>query len=572
MAERKFIKRKSMLEDIDFHVNRNLYCERKSLTNESSVEKFFIDKLLIDFGFKDTNIQTKESITKLTISEGTRRYSYKPDYCINIKRNPKFIIEAKSPTEDIFEHIDQPASYSFLINRKKQSIEYYFISNGIKSALYKWNEENPLIELNFEDFYIGNEKYEDLRKLISFKTLTSDEKLSETEQEYVTLKKISKEEAQKIFLSCHKYIWNNGGLSPTPAFTEFVKLIFLKLWNDRILHEQYDTQEDGNLKIPKKANVFSKNWIESREDDIANPLNDIQFKKLLEQIQDDIDKKHKKTIFDVNESIILKPAVIKGVVKKLEKVDLFGIDEDLNGRLFETFLNATMRGKALGQYFTPRSIVLLATLLADLQVTESHIDKVLDASCGTGGFLIEALTIMRNKVRENNSYTDEQKRTLIDKISRECMYGIDVATIPNLARIARINMYLHGDGGSHIYFANGLEKTIIVDKNDPHPLQLEIEDMKALIKKDSFDVILTNPPFSMWYEKENEIQEPILQEYKLLKEEGTNIERKRLLGSAMFIERYTDLLRTCGKLLIILDDTVLSSKKYKYVRDFIKEH
>jgi len=36
----------------------------------------------------------------------------------------------------------------------------------------------------------------------------------------------------------------------------------------------------------------------------------------------------------------------------------------VNGRMFEAFLAATMRGQALGQFFTPRSIVKLMTQLA----------------------------------------------------------------------------------------------------------------------------------------------------------------------------------------------------------------
>ncbi len=63
----------------------------------------------------------------------------------------------------------------------------------------------------------------------------------------------------------------------------------------------------------------------------------------------------------------------------LEDVDLHSIDTDLNGRMFETFLNSTLRGKALGQYFTPRSAVKLAVNLARLEVDRDFekCDKVL---------------------------------------------------------------------------------------------------------------------------------------------------------------------------------------------------
>jgi len=41
-----FVKRVSMLDNIDFHVERNLYCERKLLTNEASIERCFVDRFL----------------------------------------------------------------------------------------------------------------------------------------------------------------------------------------------------------------------------------------------------------------------------------------------------------------------------------------------------------------------------------------------------------------------------------------------------------------------------------------------------------------------------------------------
>ena len=104
---------------------------------------------------------------------------------------------------------------------------------------------------------------------------------------------------------------------------------------------------------------------------------------------------------------------------------MFGIDEDLNGRLFETFLSATMRGRDLGQFFTPRSVVKMMTQLADLQVNRDRQDRVIDACCGSGGFLIEALTIMRNKIRENDSLTPHEKIAVLDKVCNESIYGID---------------------------------------------------------------------------------------------------------------------------------------------------
>ena len=80
----EYVKRKSMLENIDFHIDRNLYCERKSLINEASVESFFVLPFLYDLGFKEKNIKTKESIDKLQIAKGHKKILYKPDYASGV--------------------------------------------------------------------------------------------------------------------------------------------------------------------------------------------------------------------------------------------------------------------------------------------------------------------------------------------------------------------------------------------------------------------------------------------------------------------------------------------------------
>lgn len=276
------------------------------------------------------------------------------------------------------------------------------------------------------------------------------------------------------------------------------------------------------------------------------------FKQLREEIEKDIADRRKKRIFGRDENIDLRPDTIRAVVTKLQHYDMFGIDEDLNGRLFEAFLNATMRGKELGQYFTPRSIVKLMTSLADVRVTRSHVDKVLDACCGTGGFLIEVLTEMRNAVRDNKSLTVREKDELIDTICNDSIYGIDFGKSPPIARIARINMYLHGDGGSRIYSADALDKTLTATPGQDVELTRDQEELKGQLEKGlRFECALTNPPFSMTKELRNETEGAILRQYDLPRVDATSRLRSSLRSNAMFIERYADLLQEGGRLLTV---------------------
>ena len=183
----------------------------------------------------------------------------------------------------------------------------------------------------------------------------------------------------------------------------------------------------------------------------------------------------------------LKPETIKGVVKRIEGLYLFGIDADLNGRLFEDFLNATMRGKDLGQYFTPRTLVKLGVRLADLRTT----DMVLDGCCGTGGFLIDALADMWAKVNHNASLSRRAKQARKKAIADDQIYGIDFARSPNLEKIARLNMYLHGDGGSRIFNMDSLDLRAAEDTTDSPEERVEKKQFRDLNLAGRFDVVLT---------------------------------------------------------------------------------
>lgn len=352
--------------------------------------------------------------------------------------------------------------------------------------------------------------------------------------------------------------------------------MFVKLWADQNIRYSSAAsplfEENADVvMLPPSLVTFSTHWIEQREaEGITSPINDM-FVQLRNEIERDIELRRKKRIFEKDEDLGLRPDTVSDVVRRLQHIDLFGIDEDLNGRLFETFLNATMRGRDLGQFFTPRSVVKMMTQIADLQVTREHQDRVIDGCCGSGGFLIEALTTMRNKVRENRSLSLPEKEGLISTIANDCLYGIDYGQDPPLARIARINMYLHGDGGSRIYYADALDKAFdSTTRRDPEVIQ-NMEELREEVGVDRFDVVLTNPPFSMTKELKNPSEQRVLQQYEVARPSSSSLKlRNSLRSSIMFMERYYDVLKPGGRLITVLDDTLLSSASFRYVRSFIR--
>ena len=157
-------------------------------------------------------------------------------------------------------------------------------------------------------------------------------------------------------------------------------------------------------------------------------------------------------------------------------------------------------------------------------------------------------------------------------IANDCIYGIDFGKDPPLARIARINMYLHGDGGSHIYYADALDKKVDATMHSDPEVTQNLKELKAALTNEQFDVVLTNPPFSMAKEAKNPQEKTVLKQYDIaLRNPNSTAIRPSLRSSVMFFERYWDMLKPGGKLVTVIDDTILSSPTFGFVRDFIRQ-
>ena len=133
---------------------------------------------------------------------------------------------------------------------------------------------------------------------------------------------------------------------------------------------------------------------------------------------------------------------------------------------------------------------------------------------------------------------------------------MDVAQEPNLARLARMNMYLHGDGGSSIYELDFLDKNVSDPSQASAEVRAEADQFRDLLSSNPggfVDIVVTNPPFAKVYERKTEREDIILDEYELA------IGESKLKSSLMFFERYFDVLKPGGKLASVIDDGILSS-------------
>lgn len=556
----------------------NKYCKLSSLRNEADVEQSFVRRLLEDLGYSDDEIRPKNSLTELSVGglRGQPQEKYRPDFALKVKRKVRWIVEAKDPDEQLTKHVWQPRAYSVVMNGgdNERPVQYYVLTNGRKTQVFDPNENNALLTLDFGDFVDGNEKFRRLKVIIARdRILSAQDKKGVTT---FTLKKLTLSEINVAFAWCHQHIYKKDDISQSAAFTEFVKLIALKLMSDRTIRDKHpDIIATLEIDVPAAEVDFSLHWVESFERNSRNPINDILFKTFMEGMEKEIARGERRRIFEVNDAINLKPETIKGVVKRLEHIFLFGIDADLNGRLFETFLNATMRGKDLGQFFTPRNVIKLGVQLAQIQVAASdghggkRHDRIIDACCGSGGFLIDSLADMWKKIEERANLSSTEKADLKKYVADNCIVGVDVANDPKLARIARLNMYLHGDGGSRIFHLNALDKDLPDDQSDRPDVAKEKKDFRDLLSSELFDIVLTNPPFAKAIERGEAEDNRLLDQYAVGDNDGQP--RKSVKAPFLFAERYYDLLRIGGKWITIIDDGILGGSDYAWFRKQLRE-
>lgn len=388
---------------------RNIFCRRADLDSEADVESLFVDRLLAKLRYPDNRVKRKDALEKIKISRGRKKEPYTPDYVLlDTRRRPAVVIDAKSPNEKPEDYRYQVGGYAYELNNRYEDdnpIRYVLVINGLSLILWPWDSDAPVLRMSFKDFEEDDPKFVQLRSLLSFGALD----IVRLTKDVFSFERPGLNELIRVFNKCHDTIWKKEAHGPTDAFYEFAKLMFVKLREDNriaalIAAGRTPSEDDFN---------FSVAWIRNQTDRGVsdNPIGEILFKRVRDDLEEKIKRGDKKRIFDKNETLRLRAETVLQVVERLEHFDLHGIDEDLNGRMFETFLNATVRGKELGQFFTPRSAVKYMSNTADLSVHGRKLPFVLDGCCGSGGFLIEAMAVLVHTIDTREDLNAREKKS-----------------------------------------------------------------------------------------------------------------------------------------------------------------
>ena len=365
---------------------------------------------------------------------------------------------------------------------------------------------------------------------------------------------IDQADLTRRFKQAHEALWAGGQLNPSEAFDELDKLIFCKIWDERKprkVGEPYDFQiiTVSKREVPDET----KRRIKENEN-------------LHNRIKALYEEGRKKDAEVFRDDISLTPEKIRTVVSYLESVNLSETDLDSKGRAFETFMGSFFRGN-FGQYFTPREIVKF--IVDVLPITNES--KVLDTSCGSGGFLLYAL----NKVREQATdyypnYKNDTRQygkwfTYWHDFAEKNLFGIEINE--QISRAAKMNMIIHDDGHTNVITSDGL---------------VSDADIKARtgnngFENETFDFIITNPPFGSTI---RQTEQAYLKTYMLGKKEEDWLAVKSRTGDdtrdgqqseVLFIEQDYHFLKEGGMLAIVLPDGILTNSSMQFVRTQIED-
>lgn len=536
-------------------------------TPEETVRQQYLLVLVNEYGFSLQQMSEEMDVTGRGSGKARADFVIWKSLQDKVDENaPAIVIECKSDNVTI-----SPNDYSQGENYARLTGAPFFVTHNSRETKY-WRVKKDKVPGYVEE--IENIPHND----------ASDKEI----QELLSKLRVFKErEFADLLHQCHDIIRNREKKDPAAAFDEIAKVLFTKVYVEREL-----------LTRRSRTNLFTVNVL--REQISDHPL-DTLFQQTKRAYSAD-------KIFAPGEKINLRASTAEEIVGKLEKYNLSDTSEDVKGVAFESFLGRTFRGE-IGQFFTPRTIVEFMVSMVDPEEG----DIICDPASGSGGFLIRAFEIVREKIladtdREYMAYKEgieadqsrseedvakllqikfKETQALIDQktegsrtweLANRSIFGTDAND--RMARTSKMNMIMHGDGHGGVHHHDGF---------------LNVNG----IFEGRFDIILTNPPFGSTVEPTAKVSESdlevsaeskarYLKEYPDLYQEAQDRVRaalnqpiaslfklpktatSKIKTEILFIERCLDLLKPGGRLAIVLPEGIFNNPSLGYVREFVE--
>ena len=355
-----------------------------------------------------------------------------------------------------------------LIETKQQ-----FVKKDEKQLLEYINEEKCLHPEKKIIAILANtndEKIKVWKGTISDKTLLQNETVLDNIKHYVKLYDVSKQNNREMVMR------------NTYALNESLHKLDIG--------ENLRSQFVGTTLLYLK-DLVKKSGLSKIDDDLIRKLNSLWammdekqiragIESTLNNLLDGSDNKKKK--IDLLQKNVLNDQKVQNLTKKewIEILDKLLLDiyryidsdssegQDILNLFFIAFNKYT--GKAdKNQAFTPDHITEFMCRLTEVDKTK----VILDATCGSGSFLVQAMVKELADCRKGRK--ESEAELYMKNIKEKHIFGIEVEE--KAYGLSTTNMLIHGDGNSNIKFGSCFEN-------------------KRFIKDANPDIILMNPPYN----------------------------------------------------------------------------
>ena len=545
--------------------------------DEEMSRAFILTKLVNELGYPSDRIEIEHEYTAGRPHTITSRI----DIVVRDVNGDAFLfIEVKSPDE--YASIDKDKTIeeqlykvSFMENAEGHKVKYL--------VLYTTAETDSKVA--DECMIIDTEAYPTFADWETERNCTNDLPARYGKAQHKPYVKDSDKDLETFFTGemlnqlqndLHNVLWGGGGTDDNEVFASLTNLILAKIQDE-------DSTESGQI-YKFQSLTFEKAGDEEFE------TNEQLFERINTLYRDALKAK----LYILDEEELSKSYVIdskkfslsklKYAVQKMEGLSFVDGKNSLNGKdILGDFFEGIIRNgfkQSKGQFFTHINIVrfmLWATQADRLAISRIKNDKeipyMIDPSAGSGTFLIEYMKF----ITENMKYRFRKElgttRAVKDKIESDWFYPdhrenkwaqtyiYASESNFNLGTATKVNMILHGDGSTNIFVKDGLLPFSHYEKETAPNVMHDSTIAPLYYDKDingNFDLILTNPPFSV--ELDNDTKKSIKKSFAF--GEKKNSEN-------LFIERWYQLLRENGRLAAVLPESVFDITENKYIRLFL---
>ena len=539
------------------------------LTDEEYVRAYLVVRLVKELRYSADALQLEQTYTIGRPSSTKAQIDIKVLDKRGKKPKPFMLIEAKRP--------DDFDSYQKLIEDQLFKTGNQDYADGVKYVVWyslefqgdNLRDKCIVIDIRkytkHKDWIEAGEIGHNLDMPIEYGTVRKQRYVKGEKGGSDLRKDLKRSDLETLRRDFHNVFWGGAKMGDTDVFNNLLRMFLVKIYDEL-------TTDEGQ---PYAFQIELKDDEPESSSDIVAKVNRL-YQAALQYFfgyTDDTVSANK-----INENRF-PPNKVMYVLEKLEGISLIEnrYEDDVLGIFFESIVRTGFKQEK-GQFFTHTNIVrfILYALEVDTWVIDlingnkPTLPYIIDPSCGSGTFLIEAMKIITNSVLRANKEKLKKSnsvRTFVDdnfrptsintnsqnRWAKDFIYGIEDGE--DLATATKVNMILHGDGNANILKGDGLAA---FERYTLGRLQVTRQDPNAPYAypiNEQFDCIVSNPPFSL------------KEDTRTINEYGTRFAYAGQRNSEnLFVERWYQLLKEGGRLGVVLPDSVFDTNENVYIR------